>query len=91
MCADDHRCDAWLFGVGIWFEESASSQHQQHAGHAARHAAGDGTRAGQTGQPSATSRPYFGSTPPEAYFRPDPDGYVRFSSSRRRSARTPRP
>jgi hypothetical protein len=33
--------------------------------------AGGEVRAGQAGAPRRASNPYFGSTPPEAYFRPD--------------------
>ena len=33
--------------------------------------AGYDVRAGQSRRPSTASNPYFGSTPPEAYFRPD--------------------
>jgi hypothetical protein len=52
--------------------------------------AGDDARAGQAGAPQRASNPYFGSTPPEAYFRPDRQNILRRRAQQRsRTAGTP--
>jgi hypothetical protein len=54
--------------------------------------AGDDARAGQAGAPPRVSNPYFCSTPPEAYFRPDrrTSRAGAHSSGQGRPARQPR-